>query len=201
MIDEGVVKYRSDWTRSAPLDYKEIDELNRWRRPLFDAGMIGHWDEQDIGYGNLSVRIDASDRFIISGTQTGHVAMTDARHYALVTGFDIERNSVHCVGPVQASSEAMTHAALYGLDAQIGAVVHVHRDELWVRLKDRVATAAASAAYGTPGLAREFARLYRETDLPESGIAVMAGHDAGLISIGRTVREAAERILTQEALR
>ena len=201
MIDEGYLKYRSDWTRTGALDYPEIHELNEWRRPLFGAGLIGYREAEDVGYGNLSARLDDTDRFVISGTQTGHLDAPGTEHYALVTGFDIDANTVRCEGPVQASSEALTHAALYEVDARIRAVVHVHSDELWVRLKGRVATAAADAAYGTPEMARELRRLYRETDLAESGIVVMAGHESGLISIGRNVREAAERILSQEALR
>ncbi len=48
-------------------------------------------------------------------------------------------------------------------------------------------------------MAREFVRLWNDTDFPETGIAVMAGHEAGLVSIGRDLQEAAERILAIHA--
>jgi hypothetical protein len=44
-------------------------------------------------------------------------------------------------------------------------------------------------------MAREFKRLYRQTRFRNLGVAVMAGHVAGLVSIGGSVEEAAQRIL------
>jgi hypothetical protein len=44
-------------------------------------------------------------------------------------------------------------------------------------------------------MARELDRLYRTTGLRDSGVAVLAGHDEGLISFGTTLEEAATRML------
>ncbi len=49
--------------------------------------------------------------------------------------------------------------------------------------------------YGTPEMAEELRRLYRDTDFASSEIAVMAGHDGGLISIGHDIATAAGRLL------
>ncbi len=199
MIDEGYIKFDSRWRQTEPLHNSEIDLLNRWRRPLYDAGLIGYYEEQGIGFGNLSVRISPEGRFIISATQTGHVRNAGAEHYALVEDFDIEQNRVFSHGALEASSESLTHAALYSLDSRIGAVVHVHSEKLWTALKDTVPTTRADVSYGTPEMAREFDRLWRESDFPETGIAVMAGHASGLVSIGRDLQEASERILALDA--
>jgi ribulose-5-phosphate 4-epimerase/fuculose-1-phosphate aldolase len=194
-IDEGYTKYAVDWYRCELPEFVEAGELCRWRRRLFSAGLIGIYADIGIGFGNLSMRLDASDQFLISGTQTGHIADVSPEHFALVTNCDIEQNRVTCRGPVQASSESMTHAALYAIDAAINAVVHVHSNRLWAALRGKLATTADDIAYGTPDMAREFARLYRESDLQSTGIAVMGGHESGLISIGSTMTEAATRIL------
>jgi hypothetical protein len=195
MIDEGTIKYASRWERTGPLDIAGIDDLIRWRKPLHDAGLVGHLAEEDVGYGNLSVRTTGEGLFLVSGTQTGHVPDVGPEHFSLVTNYDIARNSLTCRGPVQASSEALTHAAIYALDASISAVVHVHNAELWVGLKASLPATGTGVAYGTPEMAMEFRRLYRDTDFSVGGVARMAGHENGLISIGCTVREAAERIL------
>ena len=111
-LDEGYIKYRSDWI-AAPVIRAEIAaELDIWRRPLFEAGLIGQYEDQAVGFGNLSIR-GQQGGFYISGTQTGHLYRTDGRHYSQVTRFDIETNWIECRGPVQASSEALTHAAIY----------------------------------------------------------------------------------------
>ncbi len=199
MIDEGYIKFESHWQKTGPLQFSEIELLNRWRQPLFDAGLIGYYEKEGVGFGNISVRISPEGRFIISATQTGHIAEPGAEHYALVEDFDIEQNSVSSRGAHEASSESMTHAAIYSLDSHIGAVVHVHSEMLWTTLMDSMPTAAADVAYGTPAMAREFVRLWNDTDFRETGIAVMAGHEAGLVSIGHDLREAAERILAINA--
>ena len=195
MIDEGYTKFDVDWTRAEPLACRQIDELNQWRRPLFEAGLVGHYIDLGIGFGNISMRGDIAGQFVISGTQTGHLPALSDEHYALVTDYDLEHNRLGCRGPIQASSEAMTHAALYELDTSIQAIAHVHSEELWVRLLPVMPATDAAVRYGTPDMAREFIRLYRETDFAATGIAVMAGHESGLVSIGSTMEEAATRIL------
>lgn len=195
MIDEGYIKYDSDWTPGEAPDADLTSLLTNWRRPLFDAGLIGHYDDIGVGYGNLSVRAAGHGCFIISGTQTGQRTNTDGRHYALVTGYDIGGNRVSSTGPVQASSESLTHAAIYDLDESIGAVVHVHSRRLWDQLIDQVPTTGSNVSYGTPEMAQEFTRLYRDEDFADQGIAVMAGHDEGIVSIGTDLEQAATRIL------
>ncbi len=44
-------------------------------------------------------------------------------------------------------------------------------------------------------MANEFRRLYRDTDFRQTRLAVMAGHEEGLISVGSDLQEAATRIL------
>jgi len=195
MIDEGYTKYQIDWQPGPPLPAERIAALDACRRQLYLAGLIGYDAEHDVGYGNVSVRATELGGFIISGTQTGDVEATDAGHYSLVTDYAIDANRVHCRGPVQASSEALTHAAIYELDATIGAIVHVHCPKLWNTLKNKLPTSAENVAYGTPEMARELQRLYRETYLKAHGIAVMGGHADGLIASGQNIEQATRRIL------
>lgn len=195
MIDEGVIKYESCWERTGPLQVAGIDELVRWRKPLHDAGLVGYLADAQVGYGNLSVRTTEDGLFLVSGTQTGHLPDVGPEHFSLVTDYDIELNKLFCRGPVEASSEALTHASLYALDDSIRAVVHVHSAELWVGLKSSLPSTGSGIAYGTPQMAREFRRLYRDTDFSVGGVARMAGHENGLISTGRSAMEAAEKVL------
>lgn len=195
MLDEGYIKYESHWTPGPATHVLAARELERWRKPLYEARLIGEYAEQGVGYGNLSVRRGSSGLFLISGTQTGHLPVTDESHYSLVTDCDIRANVVRCSGPIQASSEAMTHASIYALGDAIGAVVHAHSPELWRHYLGKLPTTSPDVAYGTPDMAQELERLYRMEGLRESGVAVMAGHDDGLISFGTTIEEAAERML------
>lgn len=194
-LDEGYIKYVSDWTPGPAPDAEATTELERWRQPLYAAGLIGHYADLGIGFGNISVRGRAPRQFIISGTQTGHLPTTSGAHYALVTDFDIEENRVSSIGPVEASSESLTHAAIYALDATINAVVHIHSKPLWSALLQREPTTHETVAYGTPDMAREFMRMFDETEFSSTGIAVMAGHAEGIVTIGTSLQEAAMRAL------
>ncbi len=194
-IDEGYIKYDSRWSPGPAPDAGIVAGIERWREPLYAAGLVGQYAELGIGYGNLSVRVDETGRFVITGTQTGHLEATGPEHYALVTATDIPANTVWSTGPVKASSEAMTHAAIYALSRGIGAVVHVHSEALWRRYLDVLPTTRGDVPYGTPAMAAEFTRLWSEGRFRNDGLAVMAGHDEGIVSIGATIGEAAERVL------
>lgn len=194
-IDEGYIKYVSHWIEAPAVDAAATRDLQDWRRRLYEAGLIGHYAELNVGFGNISIRYGEVGQFLITGTQTGHLEYTTAEHYSLVTDYDIAQNTVSCRGPVQASSEAMTHAAIYELDSHIGAIVHVHSRSLWERFINDLPTTKVSVAYGTPEMAAEFRRLYAETDFGREGIAVMGGHDEGLIAFDASLGAAANKIL------
>ena len=130
MLDEGYVKYESHWTQGPATHVNAAKELDTWRRPLYEAGLIGEYVEHGIGYGNISMRRGTSNLFLITGTQTGHLPVTDERHYSLVTDCDLRSNIVHCSGPIQASSEAMTHGAIYALGDAIGSPSLANRIQL-----------------------------------------------------------------------
>ena len=68
----------------------------------------------------------------------------------------------------------------------------------WVVL-NRLPTTAPDVPYGTPEMAREFERLYHDTDFAAGGVAVMAGHEEGIIAFGASLVEAANRILALAA--
>lgn len=193
MIDEGYTKFNLDWLQAPPLASPDIDELIKWRRPLWLAGLIGVLKPEQIGYGNMSVR--AGTKFIITGTQTGGLRKVTNEHFALVTDYSLKDNRLQCVGPIAASSESLTHASLYELDWSVRAVIHFHNEKLWNEHQDKLPTTSAFVPYGTPEMAQEFRRLYSEPAFIESGVAVMAGHKDGLVSFGTSVKAAAEKVI------
>ena len=94
------------------------------------------------------------------------------------------------MGKISASSESMTHAAIYEASKKVNAVIHTHNTEMWKKLLNKVPTTAPGAEYGTPEIANEVKRLFNETDLMEKKIFVMAGHEDGVISFGKDLKEA-----------
>ncbi|MBF2020293.1 MAG: class II aldolase/adducin family protein [Hydrococcus sp. C42_A2020_068] len=194
-IDEGYVKYQCHWIDSPPLSNNKIQDLNRWRNKLYQLGLIGEYPN-GIGFGNLSIRHpDKPSQFIISGTKTGGLPALNEQHYTTVIDYDWERNCLTCEGPIQASSEALTHAAVYEANPKINAIIHVHHLKLWQELMDKVPTTTKNITYGTPEMAKEIIRLCREENLGETQILVMSGHEEGIIAFGKQLDEAGSLLL------
>jgi len=189
MSETGYVKFRCEHRILPPEEFPGFEELNRVRSRLREMGFIGRYPN-GIGFGNVSIRVGATNEFYISGTMTGGLEDLTEAHYTKVVAWDFLQNRVQCAGPIQASSESMTHAAIYEQDATARAVLHVHEMELWKRLLDRVPTTRKDVEYGTPEMAAEMGRLFRESDVRERRILAMAGHEEGIFVFGGTPEEA-----------
>ncbi len=192
-LDEGYIKFRLNWEKSSAPD-QDLSELIHYRDEVYRKGWIGFDSKHQVGYGNISVRLNQADQFIISATQTGHISATLPEHYCEVYQCDVERNTVWCRGPLAASSESMSHAAVYSCSPDIKAIIHIHNKRLWEKTLHQIPTTSAEVAYGTPEMAWEIQRLYRETTLPEQAILAMAGHEDGLIAFGKNLEQALNRL-------
>lgn len=192
--DEGVIKFQCDWVKTGPLSGESIKEINDWRNRLYQLGLIGVYPD-GIGFGNISIRAKGN-QFIITGTQTGNIPELDENHYVRVSQFNIEENRVTCEGPVKASSECLTHAMLYTLSPDVGAIIHTHNQHLWNQLKGQVPTTSKEIPYGTPEMALEVKKLFRNSDVAQSKIFVMAGHEDGIVTFGKDLTEAANILLS-----
>ncbi len=190
MIDEGYIKFNCEWKKARALPAEALHEITKWRNQLYQLGLIGVYPD-GIGFGNVSIRIARTNQFIITGTQTGEILKLAAEHYTKVVTGDFDRNYLVCEGPVQASSESLTHLALYQADQNIHAIIHTHHRKLWEKLLNQAPTTSPTVAYGTPEMAREIFRLFKETDVSKKKILVMGGHEEGIITFGANLDEAA----------
>jgi len=150
--------------------------------------LIGAY-ENGIGFGNISQR-HQKNQFFISGSATGNFPQLNETHYSLVTDFNIEQNWVKCQGPIIASSESMSHAVIYQECPEVNVVIHVHHLSWWKKLLHTIPTTSVQAAYGTPEMAYEIIRLFKESEISKKGILAMAGHEEGLFGFGKNFSEA-----------
>lgn len=192
-MDEGYIKYCCNWTKNNCIHPHQITELNKWRQQLYENGLIGMYAD-GIGYGNISERGNEKS-FIISGSATGGLQIIDASHYARVTSFNLQENTLSCEGLTIASSESLTHAALYAIDPSVQSVVHVHHHEGWLKGLHRLPTTPAEIAYGTPEMAAAVQSCYSQYN-HTSKLIFMAGHEDGIISVGQSPEEAVKTIIS-----
>ena len=195
---EGVVKYRAEHRQEA-LDgalAAVAAGLAAWRHPLRALGWIGREEGRYDGYGfgNLSARLRPGRRpFVVTGSQTGGVERLGLDGFAVVEDWDLDANRLWSRGPVAASSESLTHAALYAASPRVGAVFHVHAPELWRhRGAPGLPETDPAVPYGTPEMAREVERAWREQ---AAGLIAMGGHEDGLLAWGTTPDRAGGALL------
>jgi ribulose-5-phosphate 4-epimerase/fuculose-1-phosphate aldolase len=164
-------------------------ELNEYRRKLLKLGMVGV-DANGIGFGNLSIRDGATSRFYITGSATGGITLLTPSDYARVIAYDFARNWLQCEGSSVASSESLTHAAVYESDPTTCAIIHCHDIKMWSALLHKVPTTPEKVEYGTPEMAYAVRGLFDNTDVRKKKVFVMTGHKGGLVGFGRNLAEA-----------
>ena len=199
MCEEGVIKFDLRYTAAAPGSIPGLEELNAWRRIFRQLGLIGQDPTRysGCGFGNMSRRLPPYDTprnhrpFVISGSQTGHLEELSSAGFATVNEYDAERNRIVANGPLEPSSESLTHGAVYNTHTNIRIVFHVHSPTIW-RCAARLGLPATDAKipYGTPAMAREVERLIEGSGCVENGVFVMGGHEDGIIAFGHTADEA-----------
>jgi hypothetical protein len=193
---QGFVKFNCHWSQSGPvISDEQFEIINNWRDILFNMDLIGAY-ENGVAFGNISMRINGTNQFVITGSATGEIPELEPGHYVKVNSFNIDDNAVQCVGPLKASSESLTHAAIYLADPGANAVIHVHCIDLWNEIIHKVPTTNPSMDYGTIALAKDIFRLFKESDVIEKRIIVMAGDRAGIITFGHDMDEAANVLLS-----
>lgn len=203
---EGVIKYTLEYTLTDPLPAEGLRELIAWRRVLHLCGLIGQTPDRyaGYGYGNISQRRSSDGRkrpFVISGSQTGHLADLTRDHFALVLNSLPAKNYVVARGPVKPSSESLTHGAIYALDTLVGGVIHAHSPHIWRQTALLgIPQTDAAVPYGTPALAEEIGRLFANSDVRQLGILAMGGHEDGIVTFGATVTAAGITLVRYLAL-
>jgi len=194
MID-GNIKFNCNWLKEDIQFQKEIyAQIESARSKIYALGLIRIYPN-GIGYGNISIRGADKGTFIISGSATGGLEHLKQSDYALVTDYNISKNTISCTGLIQASSESLTHAGIYQSCLEVGAVLHVHCLWLWNILLNAYPTTSVEIEYGTPEMADAVGKLALEIKDREEKIIVMGGHHEGILVYGSTLKEAIVQLL------
>lgn len=205
---EGVTRFEVEH-QTHVLDERTYGDVARqlaaWREVLARLSLIGRDPGRydGLGYGNVSARVGpfgdvgrGQRRFLVSGTQTGGGRDLTLADLCLVERYDLVHNRVRSLGPLPPSSESLTHGAIYDIAPAARAVLHGHAPEIWRHARALgLPGTRAEVANGTPEMALEVQRLYRDSTLSATGILAMGGHTDGIIAFGNTVGEAGETLV------
>jgi ribulose-5-phosphate 4-epimerase/fuculose-1-phosphate aldolase len=197
-MDEGYIKYRAQHEQLKNSDFLQncvllVDELIKVRDYLHSLGLIGVYPN-GIGFGNCSFRTKESE-FVITGSATGEIKNLSNRHLCIVRKFDIEKNTVWSAGEISASSESMSHGAVYSAQNMINCVLHIHSRKIFDFMKEKKYNfTGKNIPYGTPAMANAVMEEKKKINSSQ-GIIVMLGHDEGVISFGENIHSALTQIM------
>jgi ribulose-5-phosphate 4-epimerase/fuculose-1-phosphate aldolase len=189
MQDEGVIKYdQSRFTYMATLPRHEYVTIEKYRKILNEMNLVSAY-ANGLGYGNISMRKNyghilrtKNPQFIITGSQTGHIKDLTGEHYTRVLDCDIDAFAVTAQGALKASSETVTHAAIYAMNPHIGAVVHFHHKKIWNHMiGGGYESTGKWVLYGTYEMAIAVRDCIGDNT---QGTFVMKGHEEGGVAYG-----------------
>ena len=183
MATDGVIQFRLHHSTAPSAVRSELRLLSELRDALHARGWIGRDPARygGLGYGNVSVA-QAGGAFLISATQTGHLATLSADHWVTVIHASPTTNELWSEGPALPSSESLTHAAIYQA-SEARFVAHIHHPLLWRAVcagTVSLPATPAEATYGTPAMAAALSRIAALEPLPFA--AAMTGHQDGLMA-------------------
>jgi ribulose-5-phosphate 4-epimerase/fuculose-1-phosphate aldolase len=190
--DDGVIKYKCFHTPG--IITNTSIQLMQYRDLCFKKKWIGAYSN-GIGYGNISQKT-STDKFVISSTQTGGVPLATEEHFSEVNDYSIDHNWIKSSGIKPASSEALTHAAIYQISSKFLAIIHIHNRVLWKRYLFKKPTTGSEIPYGTPEMAQEILALHHKK--PQERCFIMAGHEEGIIAFGESLDIAYQSLLKLE---
>lgn len=194
MGDEGYIKFKIQW-ENKPIKVSDslFVPLNYWRSKLHELSLIGMYPN-GIGFGNISMK-ESKNSFIISGSATGKKAELAINDYSRVESYNIKQNSVACTGETKASSESLTHAAIYSSIEGINTVIHIHSKKMWCFYKEILATTGETIPYGTPEIAFAIKEILARSKNNKKGCIIMGGHEEGILVYGESIDLAGNYLL------
>jgi ribulose-5-phosphate 4-epimerase/fuculose-1-phosphate aldolase len=186
---EGVVKYSLEFRKTEPISSTCKEKIETIREDLYALNLIGAY-EDGIGFGNISLKEESSQSFVITGTGTGHLESLHVEDYSLVERVNFDTFTTYASGVCKPSSEAITHACIYELDSKIKAVIHVHNEKLWKYMLKHDFVSTSDVEYGSLEMVKDIKEIYKTLDVMQNKAFVMKGHFEGVFVFGENMEEA-----------
>ena len=189
---EGVSKFRLTLKRAPAPEQVQVIALEKWRALFYKLGLVGEYPNEKIGYGNLSSRLPRK-AFLMTGSQTGHLAHLQSHHYTKVIECDLKKGSVTAEGLIPPPGESLTHFGIYEANGMIQNVFHVHHPNFWMLAQNaNIDSVNRQIQYGTQEMAGFLNHLLSHKS---SGLIALKEQSDGIISYGTSAEDAGKNIL------
>ena len=193
---EGVIRFNYQMTEeTSPQTIKNYEDIEFYRRLLYPSKVIGYDEKEQVGYGNMSKRVNNLE-FVITASQTGHITELLTKHYVHVKSCHPTKMMIEAIGFMAPSSEALTHYSIYEARPDINHVFHCHHQGNWeYMIENDYPSIGEDIEYGTMEMANAVQELIAKD---HTGLFVMKGHHSGFVSYsldGRGASRAIKKLL------
>lgn len=190
---EGTIQFAYELTPTTGpiIDDERFSEIAAWRSILQSLDLVGQSTERYGGFafGNMSVRSQDEQQFVITASQSSGHGRLDAEHMVRVTHCNLDRFWVEAQGLQPPSSESLTHAMIYHCDPRIRCVFHVHSPEIWqARTLLGLPQTPVDIPYGSPAMAMAVNELF-EANQSRPLVFATEGHEDGIFATANQARE------------
>ncbi len=197
-MEEGYIKFSLFLKKGSPPKEAEIADILEARQRLYDWNFIGALPS-GIGFGNISKRFNGNQCYI-SGSATGGIEKLESKHFSTIMDYSIKDNKIECSGELSASSESLTHLAIYEINDKIKYIAHIHNSVIWAFLLKTNQATENYFNYGTPEIAMNAAEFCKKQNL-STGCFAMRGHEDGVIFYSDEMKKLMELIeITKEGI-
>jgi len=193
MKQESYIKFKCKHLAKDIQFPADIHKLISIGDELKKHSLIGKIDE-DTGFGNISFKEIDNNIVYISASKTGTYGSYKEEHFSKIIAWDAENNYVESAGLLPASSETLSHLAIYEALPWANCVAHVHSEALWNKYRNTEITSNDTIEYGTKEMYFEIVRLLKGHN--ESKLLVMGGHHGGLLVWDKDFNSLKETITT-----
>jgi L-ribulose-5-phosphate 4-epimerase len=125
---DHIPKFKFTLKRAPAPEITQVIAMEKWRALFFKLGLVGEYPNEKISYGTFSSRI-TSNIFLITGSNTGHLAHLHPHHYARVCDCDLKKNSVTAEGLIPPSADALIHYGIYASNPNVNFIFSVRSKE------------------------------------------------------------------------
>lgn len=180
------VKFKTEFISKTPPQNEKILDAIYWANLISEKGMAPYNNAGSAG--NLSFRLENSNRFIITATASDLGLLINSHYFVEVCDCNLRQKIVKAKGKHQPSSESMMHYFIYNKRKDVNAIIHGHWPEKLSLLQNGNYTCTNNEApYGTILLIEELNHV-----IANHNFIVLKNH--GFLAMGKSLKEAGELI-------
>ena len=173
---------------------QHYDDIEFYRRSLFQTQILSFSDDTTPSYGNMSKRTKGLE-FVITASKTGDIPELLTKHYVHIKSAHPTNNIVETIGFADSSRDVFIHYYIYETRPDITHIFHGYHIDLWEHLlKNDYPFISKDITPGSQEFIEAIKELISKDKDATQGIFALEGYKGGFISYADDGRKASRQI-------